>query len=92
MDSDIKISAYVSVFEEKLTKLKKNIKKELDKDKNKRNSSFLKQQLKEAKHLKKVAKNMKKAAEQHEHHIVCPGCGTTWTCDEVCKKPHEDDK
>lgn len=85
-DDRPKIGAYLSVFEEKLKKLKNNIKKELEKDKNNRNSAFLKQQLKEAKQLKKAARGIKQAAAELEHKISCPSCGTEFICDQLCNK------
>lgn len=80
MEDAPKIGAYLSVFEEKLSRLKKNIKKELEKDKNSRNKSFLKQQLKEAKSLRKVAKEIQMAAKDLEDLVQCPHCGNSFPC------------
>lgn len=80
MEDGPKIGAFLSVFQEKLSRLRKNIKKELEKDKNSRNKSFLKQQLKEAKNLKKVAKEIQNAAQELEELVQCPHCGSSFPC------------
>ena len=64
------ITSYVSVFEGNLDKLRKKIKKELDKPRKDRNRSALKDMLKEANSLKKTIKECKEHSTKK-----CPHCG-----------------
>ena len=65
------ITAFYSVFEEKLQKMKKEIKKELMRAKSIRRKDWLKEQLKEAKDMRDHLKTMKKNMRTE----VCPHCG-----------------
>ena len=65
------ITAFYSVFEEKLQKMKKEIKKELARAKSIRRKDWLKEQLKEAKDMRDHLKTMKKNMRTE----VCPHCG-----------------
>lgn len=65
------ITAFYSVFEEKLQKMKKDIKKELMRAKSIRRKDWLKEQLKEAKDMRDHLKTMKKNMRTE----VCPHCG-----------------
>jgi predicted nucleic acid-binding Zn-ribbon protein len=64
------LTNYLEVFLQKLDKQKKRIKNELDKHKDSRDREFLKKELKEAKRLKHLVKDMKKSSAK-----TCPHCG-----------------
>jgi hypothetical protein len=68
--SNSKINAYVSVFADKLSKLKHTIKKELNKPKPDRSSKQLRTLLRDAKRLQKIVGNYKS-----EDKKVCRHCG-----------------
>lgn len=70
------ITAYFSVFEEKLTKLKVKLKKELKIAKHKRDKKLIKLLLKEAKCLRNVLQGSKNV-------ICCPKCGCHISADIV---------
>ena len=65
------ITAFYGVFEEKLQKMKRDIKEELDRPVSKRRKAWLKAQLKEAKSMRDHLKMMKKDMRTE----VCPHCG-----------------
>lgn len=65
-----KIDAYVPVFAEKLSKLKKVIEKELEKPKGERSSKKLRKLLSDAKKLQKIVGNYKPEGKK-----TCPHCG-----------------
>ena len=65
------ITAFYGVFEEKLQKMKKDIKKELMRAKSIRRKDWLKEQLKEAKDMRDHLKTMKKNMRTE----VFPHCG-----------------
>jgi len=60
------ITAYAGVFEQRLERLRKDLKKELDKAKGDRQKERLKSILKEAKDLRNLVKDLKPK---------CPHCG-----------------
>ena len=68
------ITAFYGVFEEKLQKMKRDIKQELERPVSKRRKDWLKAQLKEAKSMRDLLKKMEKqmGSETHTH---CPHCG-----------------
>ena len=63
-----RITAFVGVFEENLQKMKKSIKTELERPSSERRKSWLKKQLKEAKELRNLLKEM-------SDNKTCPHCG-----------------
>lgn len=65
------ITAFYGVFEEKLKKMKKEIRLELNRAKSIRRKDWLKKQLKEAKSMRDHLKTMKKDMRTE----VCPHCG-----------------
>ena len=65
------ITAFYGVFEEKLKKMKKEIRLELNRAKSIRRKDWLKAQLKEAKSMRDHLKTMKKEMRTE----VCPHCG-----------------
>ena len=65
------ITAFYGVFEEKLNKMKKEIKNELQRSRSERRKDWLKAQLKEAKSMRDHLKTMKKEMRTEE----CPHCG-----------------
>ena len=65
------ITAFYGVFEEKLQKMKRDIKEELNRAKSIRRKDWLKKQLKEAKSMRDHLKTMKKNMRTE----VCPHCG-----------------
>ena len=65
------ITAFYGVFEEKLQKMKRDIKEELDHPVSDRRKDWLKAQLKEAKSMRDHLKTMKKEMRTEE----CPHCG-----------------
>ena len=65
------ITAFYGVFEEKLQRMKRDIKEELDRPVSKRRKDWLKAQLKEAKSMRDHLKTMKKEMRTEE----CPHCG-----------------
>ena len=65
------ITAFYGVFEEKLKKMKKEIRLELNRAKSIRRKDWLKKQLKEAKSMRDHLKTMKKEMRTEE----CPHCG-----------------
>lgn len=72
-ENKIKTTAFLSVFEQKLNKLIKNIKKEYTKPKAERNKSSLKAMAQEAKGLKKLIKDCRD--KEGIRCICCPNCG-----------------
>lgn len=65
------ITAFYSVFEEKLQKMKRDIKEELERARSDRRKDWLKSQLKEAKAMRDHLKLMKKEMKTE----ICPHCG-----------------
>lgn len=65
------ITAFYGVFEEKLKKMKNDIKEELQRARSDRRKDWLKHQLKEAKSMRDHLKIMKKEMRTEE----CPHCG-----------------
>jgi hypothetical protein len=63
-----RITAFVGVFEENLQKMKKSIKTELERPSSERRKGWLKKQLKEAKELRNLLKDMADTK-------TCPHCG-----------------
>ena len=63
-----RITAFVGVFEENLQKMKKSIKTELERPSSERRKDWLKKQLKEAKELRNLLKEM-------SDNKTCPHCG-----------------
>lgn len=63
-----RITAFVGVFEENLQKMKKSIKTELERPSSERRKGWLKNQLKEAKELRNLLKEM-------SDNKTCPHCG-----------------
>ena len=68
----VKTTAFIPVFEEKLDKLKKDLKLELGKAKTDRRKHWLKSQVAETKSLQKLIKKMER---QLGKIVVCPKCG-----------------
>ena len=66
-----RITAFLGVFEGKLDKLRKQIKKELDKPKKERNKHFLKKVLGEAKEIRALVSEMK---DENTIEVKCPHC------------------
>lgn len=64
------ITGFYQVFESKLDRIYEDLKKELKKEKKDRRRDFLKYNIKRAKNLKKLLKNLKL-----EMGTVCPHCG-----------------
>ena len=64
------VTAFLAVFEQKLTKLKTSIKDEIQKPKKERSKDRLKRFLTETKELKKLIKELKGSQSNH-----CPHCG-----------------
>jgi len=62
------ITSFIPVFEDRLLKIKKNLKIELERAKSDRRKDFIKKELKEAKELRNI---IKKAVKKS----VCPHCG-----------------
>ncbi len=67
-----KVNAFVGVFEDKLDKIRKKLKKELEKPKAERKRESLKAVLKEAKALRNMIREMK---DDHAVEVKCPHCG-----------------
>lgn len=65
-------TAFYEVFKGKLQKQKEDLKKELERAKSDRRKSWLKDQLKEAKSMRDLLKQMEK---QMGHQTNCPHCG-----------------
>lgn len=63
-----RITAFVGVFEDKLQKMKKTIKEELARPSSERRKDWLKKQLKEAKGLRDLLKEISENKK-------CPHCG-----------------
>jgi len=63
-----RITAFVGVFEENLQKMKKSIKTELERPSSERRKGWLKKQLKEAKELRNLLKEI-------SDNKTCPHCG-----------------
>jgi len=70
MSDDVTITAFLGVFEEKLEKMKKRLKLELEKTSKDRNKVWLKESIKEAKKMRDLVKKMKKETKDS-----CPHCG-----------------
>lgn len=66
------ITSFVDVFNDKLSKLKKHLKKELSKDKKSWDRPFIKSLLAEAKELKQIINNARKEPSRKTE---CPKCG-----------------
>ena len=64
------ITAFISVFEERLDKLKKSLRIELERAKSERRKDVMKRLVKDAKSLQKTINEVKKENAQ-----VCPHCG-----------------
>ena len=62
------ITAFLGVFQENLQKMKKSIKIELERPSSERRKDWLKKQLKEAKELRNLLKDMADTK-------TCPHCG-----------------
>ena len=62
------ITAFLSVFQENLRRMKANIKTELERPSSERRKDWLKKHLKEAKELRNLLKEM-------EDNKTCPHCG-----------------
>lgn len=71
------ITAFLDVFDDKLKRLKDKIKKELEKDRSKRDKRILKDLLKEAKELRTLLKDGKHKSQGCEENQCrcCPKCG-----------------
>lgn len=67
-----KINVYLTIFEEKLKKIKKKIKQELEKEKDQRDADVLKRALKEAKSLKEAIKAAKEDVKDFECNCQSP--------------------
>lgn len=64
--SNKKITAFVGVFETRLTNLKKDLKKELEKAKSERRKAWIRQLIREAKDMRDLVRELKPK---------CPHCG-----------------
>jgi hypothetical protein len=64
------ITAFLSVFESKLDRLKQDLKEELKRAKSDRRKDWIKTQIKEIKGLRDTVSKMKKADQKQ-----CPHCG-----------------
>ena len=64
------ITAFISVFEERLDKLKKSLRIELERAKSDRRKDVMKTLVKDAKKLQKTINEVKK-----EDAKICPHCG-----------------
>jgi hypothetical protein len=64
------ITSFSAVFESKLEKLIKRIKKEVELPKEKRNKTALKKMVKEAKELRKLIRQFNSNREK----VCCPNC------------------
>ena len=64
------ITAFISVFEERLDKLKKSLRIELERAKSDRRKDVMKTLVKDAKKLQKTINEVKK-----ENTKICPHCG-----------------
>ena len=64
------ITAFISVFEERLDKLKKSLRIELERAKSDRRKDVMKTLVKDAKKLQKTINEVKK-----ENAKICPHCG-----------------
>jgi len=71
------ITAFLDVFDDKLKRLKKHIKEELEKDRSKRDKKILKNLLKEAKELRNLIKDGRKDQQacREKECVCCPKCG-----------------
>jgi uncharacterized protein YaaN involved in tellurite resistance len=70
---EIKVTGMIAPLRDKLTRLKKNLKRLLSQPKHERNTKMIKKLLKEAKSVRKI---IKKYSHQ-EMTITCPHCGLT---------------
>lgn len=70
---EIKITGFMSVFEQKLDKLIGKIKKEYEKPKKERDKESLKSLAQEAKHLRKLVRKCKE--KEGIAICCCPKCG-----------------
>lgn len=68
----IKTTAFLGVFEEKLQRQKVALQKELEVSKSERRVEWMKSQIKNAKSLRKLIREMK-----DENDVKCPHCGET---------------
>ena len=64
------ITGFIPVFEERLEKLKKSLKNELQRAKSERRKDVMKKLVKDAKSLQKTINEVKK-----ENAKICPHCG-----------------
>ena len=71
------ITSFLDVFDDKLKRLKKKIKEELEKDRSKRDKRILKLLLKEAKELRNLIKEGKHETDKclEKRCRCCPKCG-----------------
>ena len=67
----VKTTAFIPVFEEKLIRLKEDLKSELSKAKSYRRKNVIKSMLREAKGLQKLVKE----CTPENDCICCPNCG-----------------
>ena len=67
----IKTTAFIPVFEEKLARLKRDLKKELSLAKSARRKSVMKSLVREAKSIQKLVKE----CTPEDNCICCPNCG-----------------
>jgi len=67
----VKTTAFIPVFEEKLIRLKKDLKLELSKAKSDRRKNVMKSLLREAKGLQKLVKE----CTPEDDRMCCPNCG-----------------
>ena len=65
---EVFMTGFLPIFEDKLERIKKNLKKELERAKSDRRKDFIKKELKEAKELRNLLRKAVKKA-------VCPHCG-----------------
>lgn len=66
-----KVSAFVGVFEDKLERIRKKLKAELEKPKADRHKADLKRIIKEAKDLRNMVREIR---QEHSLEVKCPKC------------------
>lgn len=67
----VKTTAFIPVFEEKLARLKRDLKKELSLAKSDRRKSVMKSLVREAKGIQKLVKE----CTPEDNCVCCPNCG-----------------
>lgn len=67
----VKTTAFIPVFEEKLARLKRDLKKELSLAKSDRRKSVMKSLVREAKAIQKLVKE----CTPEDNCVCCPNCG-----------------